>query len=59
MTRILSTGTDYSLSSLTSTSNTVDVLPNGIGSTAFTVTIANGDYSRVITASTAGFVRLQ
>lgn len=59
MTRILSTGADYSLSSLTSTSNTVDVLPNGIGSTAFTVTIANGDYSRVITASTAGFVRLQ
>lgn len=59
MTRILSTGADYSLSSLSSTSNTVDVLPNGIGSTAFTVTIANGDYSRVITASTAGFVRLQ
>lgn len=59
MTRILSTGADYSLTSMSSTSNTVDVLPNGIGSTAFTVTIANGDYSRVITASTAGFVRLQ
>lgn len=59
MTRILSTGADYSLTSLTSSSNTVDILPNGIGSTAFTVTIANGDYGRTITASTAGFVRLQ
>ena len=59
MTRILSTGADYSLTSLSSSVATVDVLPNGIGSTAFTVTIANGDYSRIITASSAGFVRLQ
>ena len=59
MTRILSTGADYSLTSLSSSATTVDVLPNGIGSTAFTVTIANGDYSRTITASSAGFVRLQ
>ena len=58
MTRILSTGADYSLTSMTVSSNTVDVLPNGIGSTPFTVTIANGDYSRVINASSAGFVRL-
>ena len=58
MTRVLSTGADYSLTSLTTTSNTVDVLPNGIGSTAFSVTIANGDYARTITASSAGFVRL-
>ena len=58
MTRILSTGADYSLTSLTATSTTVDVLPNGIGSTAFSVTIANGDYSRTVTASSAGFVRL-
>jgi len=59
MTRLLSTGADYSLTSLTTTANTVDVLPNGIGSTAFSVTIANGDYSRTISASSAGFVRLQ
>jgi hypothetical protein len=53
----MATGADYSLTSLTSTSNTVDILPNGIGSTAFTVTLANGDYSRTVTASTAGFIR--
>jgi type II secretion system protein H len=55
--RVMATGADYSLTSLTSTSNTVDILPNGIGSTAFTVTLANGDYSRTVTASTAGFIR--
>ena len=59
MTRILSTGADYSLTSLAASPTTIDVLPNGIGSTAFTVTIANGDYQRTITASSAGFVRLQ
>lgn len=59
MTRILSTGADYSLTSLASSATTIDVLPNGIGSTPFTVTIANGDYSRTISASSAGFVRLQ
>ena len=58
MTRILSTGADYSLTSLTSTATTMDVLPNGIGSTPFTVSIANGDYSRTISVSSAGFVRL-
>ena len=56
--RYLSTGTEYSVSSLASTASTVDVLPNGIGSTNFTVTLANGDYSRAVTATTAGFVRM-
>lgn len=56
--RLLSAGADYSLTSLSTTAATVDVLPNGIASTAFTVTVANGDYSRQVTASTAGFVRL-
>jgi type II secretory pathway pseudopilin PulG len=56
--RLLGTGADYSLTSLSTTATTVDVLPNGIASTAFTVTVANGDYSRQVTASTAGFVRL-
>ena len=57
-TRLMSTGSDYSLTSMTVSSPTVDVLPNGIGSTQFTVTLANGDYSRTITASSAGFVRM-
>ena len=56
--RSMATGSEYSLSSLSSSATTVDILPNGIGSTAFTVTLANGDYSRVVTASTAGFIRM-
>ena len=57
-TRVMSTGADYSLTSMSSTANTVDILPNGIGSTSFTVTLANGDYERRVFASTAGFVRI-
>ena len=57
-TRIMDTRSEYALSSMTASSTTVDVLPNGIGSTSFTVTVAQGDYSRSVTASSAGFVRL-
>ena len=57
-TRVMSKGADYELTSMSSTANTVDILPNGIGSTAFTVTLANGDYSRDIFASSAGFIRI-
>lgn len=57
-TRVLATGSDYSLSSMSASASTVDVLPNGIGSVPLTVTLTNGDYSRQVTASTAGFVRL-
>jgi prepilin-type N-terminal cleavage/methylation domain-containing protein len=56
--RFMDNGSEYALSSLTSVPATVDVLPNGIGSTAFTVTVAQGNYSRKVTASSAGFVRL-
>ena len=57
-TRVMSTGSEYSLTSLTPSVTTVDILPNGIGSAAFTVTLANGDYNRIISASTAGFIRM-
>ncbi|MBA2706307.1 MAG: hypothetical protein H0U59_00700 [Gemmatimonadaceae bacterium] len=57
-TRVLATGADYSLTALSTSANTVDVLPNGIASVPLTVTLTNGDYSRQVTASTAGFVRL-
>lgn len=58
MTRLLSTGADFSLTSMSVDNNPIDILPNGIGTTAFVVTIANGDYVRQVTASSAGFVRL-
>ncbi|MEO8194982.1 MAG: GspH/FimT family pseudopilin [Gemmatimonadales bacterium] len=56
-TRVMNAGTEFQLSSLSSSATTVDVLPNGIGSTAFSVTLTLGDYSRIVTASSAGFVR--
>jgi prepilin-type N-terminal cleavage/methylation domain-containing protein len=57
LTRYMDNTSEFQLSSLTPSSTTIDVLPNGIGSTAFTVTIALGDYSKTVSASTAGFVR--
>ena len=56
--RVMSTGSEYSLTALTSTQSTVDVLPNGIGSTAFEVTLTNGNYFRKVSASSAGFIRM-
>jgi Tfp pilus assembly protein FimT len=58
-TRVMGYGTEWQLSSLTSTVSPVDVLPNGIGSAPFSVTLTLGDYSRTVTASSAGFVRAQ
>jgi len=49
---------DYRLSTLRFTPATIDVFPSGISSAAVVVDLANGDYSRRITASTAGFIRL-
>jgi prepilin-type N-terminal cleavage/methylation domain-containing protein len=37
---------------------TLDVFPNGISSSPDTIDLANGDYSKRITVSTAGFVRI-
>lgn len=56
-TRVMSNGADYSLTLMETDATTVDILPNGIGSTAFTVKLWNGDYKREVKASTAGFVR--
>jgi Tfp pilus assembly protein FimT len=50
---------EYRLSSLVFTPATFDVFPNGISSSAVTIDLANGDYARQLTASTAGFVRLK
>ena len=37
---------------------TIDVFPSGISSSAVTVDLANGDYGKTISASTAGFIRV-
>ena len=49
---------EYRLTKLIFTPATIDVFPNGISSSAVTVDLANGDYSRQIKASSAGFMRV-
>jgi Tfp pilus assembly protein FimT len=50
---------EYRLTSLVFNPATIDVFPNGISSAFVTINLANGDYARQITASTAGFVRVK
>ena len=57
-TRSLGSTSEYQIGTLTFSPSTVDMFPNGISSAALTVTIGTGDYTRTITASTAGFVRM-
>jgi prepilin-type N-terminal cleavage/methylation domain-containing protein len=56
--RVMNKASEYGLTSLTANPSTIDVLPNGIASAAFAVVMAQGDYSRQVTASSAGFVRM-
>jgi prepilin-type N-terminal cleavage/methylation domain-containing protein len=49
---------EFKLTTLTFNPTTVDVFPSGISSAALTVDLSNGDYSKQLTASTAGFVRV-
>lgn len=49
---------EYKLSVLQFTPTTFDVFPNGVSSAPVSISLANGDYTRTITASTAGFVRI-
>lgn len=57
-TRIMDNRSEYALTTLSASPTQIDVLPNGIGSASLIVTIAQGDYIRTVTASSAGFVRL-
>ena len=49
---------EYGLDNLTFNPATIDVFPNGVSSLPLTVDLANGDYSKQIKVSTAGFVRV-
>lgn len=57
-TRSLGPTSEYGLGTLVFNPQTVDMFPNGISSAPLTVTVGTGDYSRTVTASTAGFVRV-
>ena len=50
---------EYRLDKLVFDKPTVDVFPSGISSTPIVIDLANGDYAKRITASTAGFVRIK
>ncbi|HEY0528608.1 MAG TPA: prepilin-type N-terminal cleavage/methylation domain-containing protein [Gemmatimonadaceae bacterium] len=50
---------EYRLSTLQFTPTTIDVFPNGVSSSALVINLTNGSYTRQITASTAGFVRVK
>ncbi|MFL5563655.1 MAG: Tfp pilus assembly protein FimT/FimU [Gemmatimonadaceae bacterium] len=49
---------EYRLSKLVFNPATIDVFPNGISSAKVDIDLANGDYSKKISASTAGFIRV-
>ena len=48
---------EYRLTRLTFTPSTIDVFPSGVSSAALVVDLANGYYTRQVTASTACFIR--
>lgn len=50
---------EYRLTKLQFNPTTIDVFPNGVSSAAVKIDLANGDYAKVITASTAGFIRVK
>ena len=49
---------EYRLTQLQFTPTTLDVFPSGVSSAPLRVDLANGDYSKIISASTAGFIRV-
>jgi prepilin-type N-terminal cleavage/methylation domain-containing protein len=50
---------EYRLTKLVFTPATLDVFPSGISSSPLDVELANGDYGKRISASTAGFIRVK
>src|SRR5438477_6903487 len=50
---------EYRLSSLVFNPTTIDVFPNGVSSAPVNIDLANGDYSKKISVSTAGFIRVK
>ncbi len=55
--RSLGSTTEYNLTTLTFSQNPVDFFPSGLVSSALTITIGNNNYTRQVTATTAGLIR--
>ena len=56
--RALKNTSEYMLDSVTMTPATVQLLPNGVASSAFTIRLVNGSFVRQITVSRTGFSRI-
>jgi Tfp pilus assembly protein FimT len=56
--RSLGSTTEYKLTTITFSQNPVDFFPSGLVSSALTVTLGSNNYSRQVTATTAGLVRV-
>jgi prepilin-type N-terminal cleavage/methylation domain-containing protein len=57
-TRVFGPRGDFPLDSLSFSVSPIDVFPNGFTSSALTVTVSAGGYSRQVTMSRAGWVRV-
>jgi type IV fimbrial biogenesis protein FimT len=57
--RAYGSATEHKLETLTSAPATIDILPHGVTTSAATVTVGIGSYSRRVTVTRAGHVRLQ
>ena len=50
---------DYKIETLILSPASIDILPHGVATSAATITVGTGDYSRQVTVTRAGLVRLQ
>ena len=50
---------EYKVETLSSSPASIDILPHGVATSAATLTVGIGDYSRRVTLTRAGLVRLQ
>ena len=56
--RPLGSTSEFMLESVTMTPSSVQLLPSGVSSSAFTIRVANGNYARLLTVARTGFSRV-
>jgi hypothetical protein len=55
---VLGGDTEFGVTGLVFSTTTLDIFPSGVASAPLTVTISAGGYSRQVTMTTAGLVRI-
>ena len=56
--RALGSTSEYMLDAVTMTPSSVQIFPNGVSSSAFTITLANGSFVRQLSVARTGFSRV-